>query len=84
MEAIKKHKIMVVGLVVAVALGVLGLIAVASNGIIVEEAAITADQEVKSCPANCTKACCKAKNEVKACPANCTKPCCAAKNAEEK
>jgi hypothetical protein len=90
MESVKKHQIMVVGLLAAVILGVVALIAIASGEkpvekkTVLDQGSTTISQGVKTCPADYAKLCLKAKNEVKACLTNCTKVCCAAKNAEEK
>ncbi len=90
METVKKHKIMVVGSLAAVILGIVALIAIASGEKPVDQRAISkqgttiACQGVKNCPADCKKPCFEAKNEIKACPADCTKPCCVSQNAEEK
>ncbi|MCK4887233.1 MAG: hypothetical protein KAS96_07570 [Planctomycetes bacterium] len=90
MESVKKHQIMVVGLLAAVILGVVALIAIASGEkpvekkTVLDQGSTTISQEVKTCPADYAKPCFEAKNEVKACLADCTKVCCAAKNAEEK
>ena len=90
METVKKHKIMVVGSLAAMILGIVALIAIASGEKPVERRAVSeqgttiACQGGKNCPADYAKSCFEAKNEIKACLADCTKPCCAAKNAEEK
>ena len=90
METVKKHKMLVVGLMAAVVLSIVALISMASGGKLVcekgviDQAVVAANQEVKACPSNCTKPCCKAENGVKTCPTGCEKVCCTAKTAEGK
>lgn len=85
MKAIKKHKIVVVGLLAAVILGIVALIAIASGENPVEQRALSnqgvtvACRGAKSCSDVCTKPCFKAKNaeeKVKSCPFGSSKSCC--------
>ena len=85
METVKKHKIMVIGLLAAVILGIVALISIASGEksvgqrVVSEQGTTIACQGVKNCPADCTKPCCAAKNaeeKVKSCPFSSPKSCC--------